>query len=348
MSASPIRRQVTLPLSVAWQVVLQGIRIRLGRSLVTLMGVLLGIAFLMSILTGQSIRQGVRRETEARAECRRMIGFLTAETGPLRDRAVGVIQAGAISDIERRLAAALLDEGASEVRWAAVAGAAMPAGLPAGRVRAAEPRAAAEGAAALLLVGEGASPDLRWGELVAGTRQRVLAVARATPAPEAGADATVLSLAREPHPDELAEQRSEARRTRFRTAWIIAISLLVTVIGISNAMLMSVTERFREIGTMKCLGALSAFVRQMFFIEACLLGVVGAAAGCVVGAAFAAAAFSLSYGMDLVVSAMSPWTLLAHGALCVAAGVGLSIVAAIYPASFASRMVPATALRSTI
>ena len=126
------------------------------------------------------------------------------------------------------------------------------------------------------------------------------------------------------------------------------ISLLVTVIGIANAMLMSVTERFREIGTMKCLGALSAFIRQVFFIEASLLGVTGSVVGCLVGYGFAVLAYSLTYGFDLVGAALSMPQMAMHMLLCTVAGVVLSVVAAIYPAGVASRMMPADALRSTV
>ena len=52
-----------------------------------------------------------------------------------------------------------------------------------------------------------------------------------------------------------------------RQAWLVTISLLVCVIGIANAMLMSVTERYKEIGTMKCLGALDLFVVELFLLE---------------------------------------------------------------------------------
>ena len=65
--------------------------------------------------------------------------------------------------------------------------------------------------------------------------------------------------------------------------WVVVISLLVTVIGITNALLMSVTERFKEIGTMKCLGALSGFIRQLFLIESMFIGLVGSLAGIVIG-----------------------------------------------------------------
>jgi ABC-type antimicrobial peptide transport system permease subunit len=113
-------------------------------------------------------------------------------------------------------------------------------------------------------------------------------------------------------------------------------------------MLMSVTERFREIGTMKCLGALSSFIRRVFFIEASLLGAIGSLLGSLCGALFAVGAYSLTYGGGLVLSSLSLPMLLLQALLAVVAGVGLSVVAAIYPAGVASRMVPATALRSTI
>jgi hypothetical protein len=54
--------------------------------------------------------------------------------------------------------------------------------------------------------------------------------------------------------------------------WIIILSLLVCVVGIVNAQLMAVTERFREIGTMKCLGALDRFILRLFILESRLGG----------------------------------------------------------------------------
>jgi ABC-type lipoprotein release transport system permease subunit len=187
-----------------------------------------------------------------------------------------------------------------------------------------------------------------WDRVLDGAEQRVLAVTRNAQAVPASPDMTVVGLEREWQPDELRDRALQEQRTRFRTGWVIAISLVVTVIGISNAMLMSVTERFREIGTMKCLGALSQFIRQVFFLEACVVGLAGSTAGCVFGAAFAAGAYSLSYGVELVAASMAPSVLLLHGGVCVAAGLVLSAVAAIYPAGVASRMLPAVALRSTV
>ena len=51
-----IGKQVRLPMHTAVQIAMQGIKIRLGRAIVTISGVVLGIAFLMSILTGNVIR----------------------------------------------------------------------------------------------------------------------------------------------------------------------------------------------------------------------------------------------------------------------------------------------------
>jgi putative ABC transport system permease protein len=339
-----IRKQVKLPVSVAFDVVLQGIRIRLGRSVVTLMGVVFGIAFLMAILTGQMIRQGVSHENEIRAEMKRMMSFLTAEVGPIQGRVVGVIQAGPLSEIEGRFLAELCEHGGNRLRWAGT----VPVEAPAVGVESVALAEVAKGAVTVLVVGNGTAPKVMWEEVLALAEQKVVAVTRTTQAVDAGAGSVMVVLERELQPDETAEQAAAARRLKFRTVWIIVISLLVTVIGIANAMLMSVTERFREIGTMKCLGALSAFIRQVFFIEASLLGFTGSLIGCVGGALFAAGVFSLSYGPELVLSSLSLPVLLLQGLFCVVAGVALAIVAAIYPASVASRMVPAVALRSTV
>ena len=65
--------------------------------------------------------------------------------------------------------------------------------------------------------------------------------------------------------------------------WIVFLSLLVCVVGIVNAQLMSVTERFREIGTMKCLGALDRFILRLFLIEATLQGFIGSTIGAIAG-----------------------------------------------------------------
>jgi predicted lysophospholipase L1 biosynthesis ABC-type transport system permease subunit len=148
--------------------------------------------------------------------------------------------------------------------------------------------------------------------------------------------------------EQTAARQEAARQGAFRLRWIVTVSLVVTVIGVSNALLMSVTERFREIGTMKCLGALSSFIRLLFLIESSLIGLAGSILGALAGTVMATAAYAFSYGFGPVLTSMAyGWLLLAVlGSIVV--GTLLSIVAAIYPATIASRMVPAAALRSTV
>ncbi|MDQ1255797.1 MAG: putative transport system permease protein, partial [Candidatus Hydrogenedentes bacterium] len=133
---------------------------------------------------------------------------------------------------------------------------------------------------------------------------------------------------------------------RATQIWLIAISLLVCVVGITNAMLMSVTERYREIGTMKCLGALDWFVVKLFLIEAAFLGLAGSVIGAVFG--FLAAILAAMTQYDGVLTSM-PWgkALLSVLAAILVGGL-LSILGAVYPARRAGKMPPADAMRTEI
>ena len=127
-----------------------------------------------------------------------------------------------------------------------------------------------------------------------------------------------------------------------KSAWLVVMSLLVSVVGITNAMLMSVTERFQEIGTIKCLGALDNFIVKMFLIESGLLGLVGSAIGALVGATF-----MLFTGIS-VLGRLNWMQLLISYGICLVLGTVLSIVAAVPPAMRAAKMQPADAMRSEI
>jgi putative ABC transport system permease protein len=127
--------------------------------------------------------------------------------------------------------------------------------------------------------------------------------------------------------------------------WIVILSLLVCVVGIVNAQLMAVTERFREIGTMKCLGALDRFILRLFLLEATLQGFAGAGVGAVFGALIAVGNSWLRFGWVAVASL----DLRAVGlSLVLATGVGglLSLVGVFYPALLAARMQPVEAMRA--
>jgi hypothetical protein len=126
--------------------------------------------------------------------------------------------------------------------------------------------------------------------------------------------------------------------------WILILSLLVCVVGIVNAQLMAVTERFREIGTMKCLGALDRFVLRLFLLEAGMQGLAGAACGAVAGTLFALAAAAVRFGLAAV-QQVGMTDLTVSLAWAIATGVGLSLLGVLYPAWVAARMQPVEAMR---
>jgi hypothetical protein len=126
--------------------------------------------------------------------------------------------------------------------------------------------------------------------------------------------------------------------------WIIILSLLVCVVGIVNAQLMAVTERFREIGTMKCLGALDRFVLRLFLLEAGMQGLAGAACGAVAGTLFALAAALARFG-PAAVRQVAVADVMISLAWATATGVALSLLGVLYPAWVAARMQPVEAMR---
>lgn len=121
--------------------------------------------------------------------------------------------------------------------------------------------------------------------------------------------------------------------------WLMVLSLLVCTVGIVNAQLMSVTERFREIGIMKCLGALDRMILRLFLLEALALGLLGAGAGALLGLIAAWASSFLHFGA-LDYGQMSLLPLLAEVAKAWGTGIGLSILGVLYPAILAAKLQP--------
>jgi ABC-type antimicrobial peptide transport system, permease component len=124
--------------------------------------------------------------------------------------------------------------------------------------------------------------------------------------------------------------------TRFVTG-IGVISLVVGAIGIANVMLVSVTERTREIGIMKAVGARNRDVMGVFVIEAALLGTLGSILGVPLGilVGYGAAGYA-----DVTFALAPEWIVLA-----VVVGLLVGVLAGLYPAWRAARVDPIDALR---
>ena len=145
----------------------------------------------------------------------------------------------------------------------------------------------------------------------------------------------------------LLEQKGADGDSETQQIWLVSLSLLVCVVGITNAMLMSVTERYREIGTMKCLGALDKFIIQLFVLESTFQGLVGSVGGVILGCLFMLVSMMISYGADPLL--LFPVLEVAQSGLySLGAGLGLAIIGALYPAYRASQMPPADAMRTEV
>jgi len=226
-----IRRQIVLPWPEAFRIAMRNVTLRLGRAAITATGVILGIAFLVSVWTTNVIQDALEED--------------------------------------KPLAGLQQEAGKTEVEGGAAA-------------------------------------------MEAGVRE----------------------------PGEQAE--GEARQV-----WLVVMSLLVCGVGITNSMLMSVTERFREIGTMKCLGALDEFIVRLFLIETAVLGFLGALVGAIIGHLIMLGIYMIKAGTSI--AAKMDWgQMLTYIGIAIVIGCVISLVAAVPPAVRAARMAPAVALSTEV
>ena len=109
-------------------------------------------------------------------------------------------------------------------------------------------------------------------------------------------------------------------------------------------MLMSVTQRYREIGTMKCLGALNSFILYSVLLEAAILGLVGAIGGVLLG-------FLISWGLAAIDHGQQVFEMMTLSGLpgkigfVFLVGMMMTTLGAFFPALIAAKMPPMEAMR---
>jgi putative ABC transport system permease protein len=137
---------------------------------------------------------------------------------------------------------------------------------------------------------------------------------------------------------ELMQARTEASRSMgFLLAGVAAVSLIVGGIGIMNIMLVSVTERTREIGIRMAVGARGADILVQFLIEAVTLSAIGGSIGIASGIGFST---TVGYLKDLPTVTPTFWIAIAFISSAV-----IGIISGFYPAWKASKLDPIEALR---
>ena len=125
--------------------------------------------------------------------------------------------------------------------------------------------------------------------------------------------------------------------------WLVVVALIVSIVGITNTMLISVYERYQEIGTMKCLGALDQHIVMIFLVESIIQGTSGGIIGFMLGLTAAIVSAGFTIGFDIIFNLnimLLVGYLVSTNILCVF----LSIIASMYPARRASTLPPVEAL----
>ena len=129
----------------------------------------------------------------------------------------------------------------------------------------------------------------------------------------------------------------------FRWLWM-AVALLICTTGTLNAIVMSVTERIKEIGTLKCLGSRNIHIVEIFLFESVLLGILGGVLGAVIGYLAALLNFAATVGWKYLTGEMA---LAAAGniLICIGISAALSLLASVIPVLMAAKVEPAAAMR---
>lgn len=353
MASDGINEQVILPTNIAFGICIRGIKTRLGRSLVTLAGVALGIAFLTAVAASFSVKKAMMQDQRLADAVAWRITVLRGEIGNFKDRRLLIVPAtldktdeGVIRELKRMNAdirvALPADPNATEQIEQFI----QSLSLSKAKSLPDEARQAdlvmffgPFDTKLVNAIGEGLADKKTYVFHPLEGESRKLLV---------GLGAKVSQLKVTQTQEDIDEAQRKEKEEDSRRIWILVVSLMITFIGITNAMLMSVTERVREIGTMKCLGALSGFVVKLFLIESSLVGLTGATIGSALGIIFSLLTYSYQFGLVTVFTRVNYGELGLLLLVCTTIGGVLAIIAGIYPARIAAKMIPAAALATHV
>ena len=317
------------------------VRNRLGRSVVTLGGIVLGIAFLMSTLVSSDIRASLAEVSLRHLKVQNMVAVVRAEIGKLESKRVVILVPQVVRD------ELLLDGFATELRAGGL-GEGLVGPVPMDQLGG-QPRHVDDASALVVWMADPpAVLSADWKSLLARMRQPVVLVYGDGLLFDSPGLAEIRVRKLLPPLDQQAAHQAEIDVRQRRGWWLVGVSLVVATMGIANALLMNVTERYREIGTMKCLGALNSFIMRLILLESSFLGILGAILGIVLGVLFAVGAYSGTYGRQVVLEAMDGGSVAWAAGACMVLGWMVAVLAAIYPARVAAHMVPADALRTEV
>lgn len=322
-AAPRVQRQRRLPLSKAIEIAYKQIRMRLSRSLLVTSGIVLAIAFLISIQINDAFADGMRgwiaqsktspEFAQLREERKTLDARLLDEKLALRDTKVTKPAAGtAAFDVGELTGGASLEDLKQELGE-----------LPG------DPKT----------IQDGLTTDAAYRERF----KAWVADARASIALRDRINAPKV-LEAQLADNGVPTRAEDIANSKMQNRWLLGLALLVAFVGILNAMLMSVTERFREIGTMKCLGALDSFIVKLFVIESLFQGVVGTAIGLVVGISVSLLINWATYGSFAFANFQTGPMLFAVLASTLI-GIVLTVAGAVWPAWQAARMHPIEAMR---
>jgi hypothetical protein len=320
-----VKRQIKLPLSKAVEIAWKSIRMRLSRSMLVTSAIVLALAFLCSILTSETLIDGMRQwtqntpETEAYQALKARRDKLDADIRALETEVRRVAQYAAPGKDAKPFDVKAAFAGQE---WEDI------------RERIGRPLPIAAGDMNKLLTAEPAM--IKSVELLIKDSEELKAIRAELNRPE--------DLKARMASNGVPTEPAEIEGNKIQTRWVIGLALLVAFVGILNAMLMSVTERFREIGTMKCLGALDGFIVKLFLLESLFQGTVGTVLGIILGLLVSFGMATLSYGGSAWLNV--PWNEIGTNVMItLLVGMALSVGGAILPAAQAARMHPIEAMR---